>query len=508
MQFNDTTDDRADRTRSTNHEGGRSYDPATPELELTKNVLTNLLDDSYYESAEESYEDVLDAFDRCADTSPEFPLKLASYARQEENLRQVPQLLLVLSANHNDASEHVREYATSIMARADEPLEALAMQVSLYGKSIPEPLLDGIEDALHTFDEYQFAKWDRPSREWQYRDLLNLVHPNPRDDERDRIFEKIAYGELDDHDVDALSQEGTWEDAQSAAGEDEGADSAAVWREQLREDEDGYSMPIFARIRNVRNMLEDGLTGEEIFGDECGPAVTDEWVRNSGLYPFRFYQAVKAVRESREAPNDEYALDWLEHAIDVSAENLPDSFDDTLAVVDTSGSMQSAVSRNSSLLASEIASLFGAVMLKRNCDVLAFASEVQELRADSRDTVTTLSDQIRDCPVGGATYGHLVPEHLVEQNEPYENVVVFTDQQLYSRGPASSFEQSWNQYTQSIAPDASLYVVDLQHYGDLTMSEGSEGVYNIQGWSSNVLDFIDTMESAGELVSEIEAYEP
>jgi len=265
INFNDTKETVAERTEKDNYEGGTAYEPDSPEVALTKNVLTNLLEDSFYESAEDSMDAVKREFERVADSNPEFVLKLATYARQSENLRQVPQLLLVLAANDARTKGYVRSYAESIIQRADEPLEVLAMQVSLYGKSIPNPLEKGIEDALHNFNEYQFAKWDRPSREWQYRDLLNLVHPRPRDDERDAIFEQIALGELDSHpDVDSLKQSDTWEDEMSDAGKED-RDKAEVWREQLRENDEGYSMPIFARVRNVRNMLDEGLSGEEIF---------------------------------------------------------------------------------------------------------------------------------------------------------------------------------------------------------------------------------------------------
>ncbi|AGM11427.1 RNA-binding protein [Halogranum tailed virus 1] len=505
INYNDTKETVAERTEKDNYEGGEAYSPDSPEVALTKNVLTNLLEDSYYESAEDSLDDVRTEFDRVADVNPEFVLKLAKYARQSENLRQVPQLLLVLSANDDRTKGYVRSYAEGVIQRADEPLEVLAMQVSLYGKSIPNPLKKGIEDALHNFNEYQFAKWDRPSREWQYRDLLNLVHPRPRDEERDAIFEQIALGELDSHpDVDPLKQSDTWENEMSEAGK-EGRSQAEVWREQLEENEDGYSMPIFARVRNVRNMLDAGLSGEEIFGD-----VTDEWVRNSQMYPFRFYQAYKAVKQSRDTPNDKNALEFLENAMEVATENLPDVFENTFTAVDVSGSMRSSVSGDSELQCMEIATLFGAMMLERQSDVGVFASDFAEINADPRNPLVTNAEKMQSVGVGGSTNGWKVLRGLRNEDRSYERIIVFTDMQLWNDSTwrtNTSFKDEWDAY-KAENPNASLYLIDLQHYGDLVTPEGAHDVYNMSGWSEQVLDFIEKVENVDGMIQEIESVEP
>jgi hypothetical protein len=161
MEFNQTKQSVAEKTRTENHEGGEAFDPASPELALTKVVINNLLEDTYYETAEEQLQSVEQEFDAVAAENPEFALKLATYARQEENLRQIPQALLVLAANDSRTREHVRDYAQSIMHRADEPLKVLNFHIQYTGSnSIPNCLQKGIEDALHNYSEYQYSKWD------------------------------------------------------------------------------------------------------------------------------------------------------------------------------------------------------------------------------------------------------------------------------------------------------------------------------------------------------------
>ena len=48
LQFNDTRETVAERTESTNHEGGESNDPDSVEMALYKRTLNNLLEDNYY----------------------------------------------------------------------------------------------------------------------------------------------------------------------------------------------------------------------------------------------------------------------------------------------------------------------------------------------------------------------------------------------------------------------------------------------------------------------------
>jgi 60 kDa SS-A/Ro ribonucleoprotein len=515
MEFNQTKKSVAEKTRTTNHEDGEAFEPASPELALTKVVINNLLEDSFYESDDESFASVVEAFDACADENPEFVLKLAAYARQEENLRQIPQALLVLSANDERTQEFVRDYATDIMSRTDEPLDVLALHVSRNGKTLPNCLQKSIEDAMHEWNEWQYSKWDQPNKEWQYRDLMNLVHPKPRDDERDAIFEKIALGDLDDYDVESLTQEDTWESSLSDDSDDRSKEEK--YREQLEEG----NMGLFPRIRQARDMLESGVTAEEIYDD-----VTDEWIRNSRLYPFRFYQAYKAIdgtgvsnRSHRfttgtsgaDAPSNEVreAKDFLEHAMQTSTENLPDVLEDTFVAVDTSGSMDSPVSNDSDLQCVEISSLFGALVYERGADLAAFASDIQEYHGDRRDTITSNMEGIQSMGVGGGTNGYLIPQALREYDRTdYEQVIVFTDMQFWNSGYGSeTFRDEWNKYKE-MNPNTSLYLVDLQSYGTLSTPEGAQDVYNISGWSESVIDFIDKMENVDGMIREIESVEP
>jgi hypothetical protein len=92
-EFNSTTTDRERATESRNYAGGRSYDPATPELGLYTVVVNNMLEPTYYRDDWES------ALEPVAERDREFALQLAAYARNELGNRDVAVLLYVLAAN-------------------------------------------------------------------------------------------------------------------------------------------------------------------------------------------------------------------------------------------------------------------------------------------------------------------------------------------------------------------------------------------------------------------------
>jgi len=487
MKFNTTKDTVAERTKTTNYEGGEAYQPDSPELDLAKNVINNLLEDEFYESDRESLNDVIKAFEAVADENPEFALKLAAYARQEMYLRDVSQVLLVLAASDEKTKEYVEKWASTIIDRADEPCTVMAAWDDLVGGTMPKPLKKGINKSLHKFDKYQYDKYDNDNREVNIRDVINRTHPNPQDDLRSEIFERLMRGDLDKYpDVQPLneSQGKTWETVISEKGNTEEA-----WRE-VKDD-----MGLFARIRNIRNMKEAGLESKEIVGD-----IELDWVENAQIWPFRFYQSYNAVKDA--GVSDPVIEDKLSEAIDTAADGLDDRLTSTFTAIDLSGSMDRAISNHSELYRSEIAALFGAMMMRHGSDVGAFGSSFKRITAHHNTPTLELQDKIRNANVGHSTNAYLAIQDLIDREESYDRVVVFTDMQVWH-----GLKNPWEEYKNKVNPEASLYVVDLASYGDLTFPEGYSDVYRLQGWTSSILDYISHAENEQALLNDIKNYE-
>jgi hypothetical protein len=508
MNLNETKQTVAEATRTTNHEGGEAFRPADPRLALYKRTINQLLEDSYYEDDTEHLQAVVERFDAAAAEDPEFVLKLAAYARQEMHLRDIPQVLLVLAANDDrfkdDSDESlIREWTPAIIQRMDETATALAVHDTLFGGTAPWPLRRGIEDALVDLaDAYTLAKYALSRREVTLHDVFNRVHPTPVDDEQEALFARFMRGDLDDYpDVEPLPSPNTWETVISERG-----NTAEAWT-QLIED-DAYSLPIFASIRNLRNMLEAGVDEDTIVGH-----LDLEAVRRAPLYPFRYYQAYTALQDAGlDAPEVER---WLERAVDVAVEHVPDGLGDTFVGVDLSGSMDAAVSEQSTLHRKEIGALFGAVLADQGARVGGFGSTFQSVSTHVETPVLQRQRALMgiDDEVGNATNGWKVLDYLRTEGIDVDRVVLFTDMQIWDSRQRygrrdRTVRDAFDDYREAVAPEASLYMVDLASYGDLVTPEGYEDVYNISGWSEQVLEFIGYAEDPTQVIDEIEAFDP
>jgi hypothetical protein len=149
-----------------------------------------------------------------------------------------------------------------------------------------------------------------------------------------------------------------------------------------------------------------------------------------------------------------------------------------------------------------------------------YNSDLQEYNGDRRDTIPSIMDDLRRMPIGGGTNGYLIPKELDElERDEYSQVIVLSDMQLWAdssvdsyklhRDSHDTFSEEWSTYTNETNPEASLYLVDLQNYGELAIPEGQEDVYQISGWSESITDYIDKMEGDVDgMIGEIESFEP
>lgn len=507
MEFNPTKQEAGAETRTTNYEGGEAFEPASPELRLYKLTINNLLEDTFYREDDEALTELRQAFDAAADEDPEFVLKLAAFAQQEAGLRSVSTMLWVLAANDERTQPFVREYATGVLVRPDQVVNAVAMHDTVFDRSLPQSMRKGINDALHTWDAYQFAKYDTDRREYNLRDVLNRTHPKPRDDEHREIFRRLMRGRMDadEHaDVEPLETPETWETVISEQG-----NNAEAWRSVVDR------MGLLAKVRNVRNMLKAGLDGDEIFGD-----VDPEAAREAMFFPFRFYQSYQAMRTA--GVRDDYVERWLSDAIDMTTANVPDRLGDTFVAVDVSGSMETPLSERSTMDYVDIATFFGAVLSQKGADVGAFGSDFERVRFHSGTPTVERQRTIRQNgrALGGSTNAWKALEHLTQSDVQYDRVVFLTDMQAWDStrfvggrgtfpGDGRQTVKDWfDTYSQDVNPEVALYMIDLSSYGDLVTPEGYPRVFNVNGWTSRIVDFMVHAEEPGDAIQQVREYEP
>jgi 60 kDa SS-A/Ro ribonucleoprotein len=416
------------------------------EMQLRRSVLACLLWETQF------YEDGVEIASRIAELVPKVAAEkvaaLAVEAREKMKLRHVPLLLVREMARHATHRGLVADTLASVIQRADE----LAEFVAIYWKDGRVPLSaqvkKGLAAAFPKFDAYALAKYNRHAS-IKLRDVLFLSHAKPRDDAQRELWKLLITGELTAPD--------TWEVALSS-----GAHKRETWARLLQEQKLGA----LALLRNLRNMREAGVD-ESLVLTALGAMST------ARVLPFRFLAAARYAPQWEEAI-EEAMLKCVSSQVNPQ-EKLAGR---TIVLVDVSGSMTAPLSRRSEMQRTDAA--YGLAVLLREIGekvaVFSFSDSLVEVPARRG---FALRDAIANSQRHNSTQlGKAVAQ--LNQNHGYDRLIVITDEQAHDTVPA---------------PQGNGYVVNVASYKN---GVGYGKWTHIDGWSESVVEYIRTLEEASE----------
>jgi TROVE domain-containing protein len=425
------------------HEWGLGYErDAKSELFLL--ALSNLVkEDSFYEQAAQRDARFVELVHSVTQEDPEWVARFVPYLR---NTMQMRSASLVMAAEYLAAGgPNGRKVVASALQRADEPAEMLAYWAQAHGKRFPQPLKRGVADAVvRLYTEWAALKYDGLSRAWRMGDVVDLVHPEPKDEAQSVLFRHLLDRR---HDrpaertglpvidaamaLEALPVEGrravldrpealgeagmTWE---RLSGWLQGPMDAQAWEAAIP------SMGYMALIRNLRNFEEAGVPATVL--DRVAARLGDpEEVARSRQLPIRFYSAWAAIGSVRFGPA-------LEQALDLSMERVPSLPGRTLVLVDVSGSMNQPASARSTVRWWQVAALFGTALAKRAEDADVFAYSNIANRMPVKPTTSVLRAIPEFMAWKGAGGGTQTIDVLVGTYHGHDRVVIVTDEQAFA----------------------------------------------------------------------------
>ncbi|GAB4037397.1 TROVE domain-containing protein [Spirosoma gilvum] len=497
-----------DATKTVNHEGAQAY-ALTPKMELYSAVVTTMLNDSYYESADQRLVRIQELV---GNVDPVFVAKLAVYVREQMYLRSAPVVLLGELAKVHNGDGLVGKAVGRTVQRPDEITELLSYYQLANDRTgakklnrLSKQMQRGLSIAFNKFDEYQFAKYNRDTAV-KLRDALFLVHPKAKDETQQAVFDKLVNG--------TLNTPYTWETELSALGQQSfdnptGKQSAvrAKWEELIDSGRLGY----MATLRNLRNMLEAGISGAHV-EKVCAFLADAKAVQRAKQLPFRFLAAYRELK-SLSYGHVPILLEALEDAVYASTANLRGFGATTRVVVacDVSGSMQKPISPKSKVLLYDIGLLLGMLLHTKCRNVLSgmFGDTWKTIALPSGQVLANVDEFYRrEGEVGYATNGYLVIDDLIRQRYKADKIMLFTDTQLWdnrtaNQSQANTLAAKWLQYKR-LFPDARLYVFDLAGYGNAPLRVERNDVYLIAGWSDKVFDVLQALEEGQTTLSAIE----
>lgn len=430
-------------SKITNHNGGEGVERSA-KSELFLAVISDFGGEAtFYETAENRSKRINKLVHKVAVKDVEWIKGLVGWLRNEANMRSISLTVALEGAKAlNDAGiEGGRSIVSSALTRADEPGEALGYWFSNFGRKMPSAVKRGIADAaVKTYSEYSLAKYDTASHAFRFGDVLELTHAKPTGQSQSELFkfalerrknsvaisdalpmlnkraEILALSDdekrkliLSDDATKELKAAGlTWEAVAGSFGLD-----AKTWEALIP------TMGYMALLRNLRNFEQAGVSNEVLKGvaDRIADPVQ---VAKSRQLPFRFLSAYRANSGS---------LRWafpLEQALTHSLENVP-SLEDTLIMVDRSGSMFGNLSKNTDLDFADSAAVFGSALALRgtNNTLVQFGSSSSEIKFNKIDSVLKTVEKFGSLG-GTATYDAL-KKHF--KKGVHKRVVVITDEQ-------------------------------------------------------------------------------
>ena len=372
-----------------------------PADELKRTLMNCLLWEDQF------YEDGVGIADRIKQlvplVEPERVAALAIAAREDMKLRHAPLLVLREMARLATHRGLVADTLVRVIQRPDEMTELLAIYwADALGpmqqrkkQPISAQIKKGLARAVTKFDAYQLAKYDRDGAV-RIRDVLFLVHAKPKDAEQDKVWKQLVEGEL--------SAPDTWEVGLSA-----GNDKRETFERLIAEKKLGG----LALLRNLRLMQKAEVPRETIAG-------AIEAMRVDRILPYRFITA------ARYAPDFEPEL---EAAMLKSITDHVKLKGGTRLLIDVSGSMDAALSRQSEMTRLEAAC--GLAILAREiceaCEIFTFSNEVKKI--PPRRGFALRDAIVSSQPHAGTYLGKAVKE----VDKKGERLIVFTDEQSHDK---------------------------------------------------------------------------
>ncbi len=469
-----------------NRAGGEAY-RASAEYRLASLMMTSFVTNQFYRDANGAFVELVELIEK---VEPGFAARAAVYARKEYGMRTITHAAAALLGKRLSSHPDAKSFYDQIVVRPDDMLEIRAVQKLMGQSKLTNGMRKGFAAAFDRFDGYQIAKYRAGNKDVKLVDMVNLVHPVPT--QRNAVaLQALVDG--------TLANTETWEAKLSAAGTEATSDAdkadrkATAWADLLRENKLGY----FALLRNLRNILEQA---PDLIPLACEQLVDERRLRGSKVLPFRLLTAYKQFNGSDR--NERKVLDALERAADLACTNLPE-LENTLVVVDNSGSMSSPVAGSKHAKCNETGALFGFALAKRSgADLMEFGTTARMI--PYRNSQTTLSFAMNFEQKNQVGHGTDFKAVFAAAKRKYDRIVIFSDMQGWMgyNCPKNAFKQ----YKRRTGADPFIYSVDLAGYGSLQFPETK--VAAMAGFSEKMFDIMALVETDPQaLINRVRAVE-
>ena len=426
---------------------------------LRRLVLTTLLfENSAYQSGNSVVADIC----RLIPKVETFDLvQLVIESRIDQGLRHVPMFVAKEMLKHAKHRTSVPGVLKSILKRADEPAEFLAMfwAEQKIRPKMPNAVRRALASVIESFDAYQLTKYLGRGNTVTLADVIRLTHPKAPTPELNALYRQIVMNEAEAAD--------TWNKRLSLATTPN--ERKASWLNLM----ETKKLPAMATLRNINNFQKDSIDD----------SLVADYIKNMStrfLNPLNFYAAYKNASSAkvREAIDTKFAMTLSDRP------KLPGR---TVVAIDTSGSMGCSISNKSEFTRREVAFTLAiaTALMSEECHIYVTADHHKIVggKVNGFSYIQTISNVANSCGYGGI-YTRQVMEHMKKEIGEATRVLVISDSQDCERGGNKTPDTSWA---------LNSYIIDVSAH---TLGVNYSGVWTseISGWSDKFLDYVLALE--------------
>lgn len=479
-------------TNTVNNAGGTAY-KLSDKAALAQYAMTGTFNGTYYTSDADQLKKTLELANK---VDPKFVAKLAVYARQKGLMKDMPAVLAAVVAGKDP------ELLSQIFDRVinDPKMLRNFVQIIRSGatgrKSLgtrPKKLVQKYFDTLTDEQLFKADVGNDPS----LQDIIKLVHPKPTNKQRSALYGYLLDKEYNKKDLVSLASE--YEAfKKNMTGEVPNVPFQMLTALPLK-DEHWKQIAVNAtwnQIRmNLNTFARHNVLNDKKLVDVLATKLSDaEQVKRSKTFPYQLFTAFLNVDSTIPSK----LTNALQDAADLSLDNIPEFPGKVFVMVDTSGSMGSAITGNRGNVSSkmrcvDVAALFAAAVLRKNPDteIIPFDTGVHVgHRFNSRDSIMTNAKTLAAFG-GGGTNCSAALEYVNKKVGKGDLVIYVSDNESWvdsSRYRSTATMTEWNKFKLR-NKDAKLVCIDIQP-GATTQAHDRDDILNVGGFSDQVFDVI------------------
>lgn len=366
---------------------------------------------------------MIDSINKALDYDFKATIEWAAELRNDYYMRLNPQVIMVLAAVHPNRKKFsdenpglFREINLKVMHRADEPASQLSFYLYNNGSksNLPSILKRSWCDKIEKMTAYDMAKYK--NHEVGLINTIRVCHAKGS-----LVNELMTTGTIDIDD-----DKKTWENLRS---------EGKTWSEIINT----IRIPHMALLRNLRNIFS------EIDDEKTRDMILDNLksgVLKGKQFPFRYYSALKAIKNDYKVNFKPQIIDCLEECIDISIANMPKLKGKTICLSDNSGSAWGSFnSEYGSVTIAEIDNLSSVITAMSSDEgyVGKFGDKLKIVPISKRNGALLQANEVtrgRDGNVGGGTENGiwLFFEQAIREKVHYDNIFIYSDMQAGHAG--------------------------------------------------------------------------